>query len=68
MLKHTERGAKMEEMKFIKRLLVLVLVGLLFVAYGHYLRNEVIKSAELVEVTEDGYIISYDGEAHIYIK
>lgn len=58
----------MEEMKFIKRLLVLVLVGLLFVAYGHYLRNEVIKSAELVEVTENSYIISYDGEAHIYSK
>lgn len=58
----------MDEMKFLKRLLVLVLVGLLFVAYGHYLRNEVIKSAELVEVTEDSYIISYDGEAHIYSK
>ena len=58
----------MEEMKFIKRLLVLVLVGLLFVAYGHYIRNEVIKSAELVEVKEHSYIISYDGEAHIYSK
>ena len=58
----------MDEMKFLKRLLVLVLVGLLFVAYGYYLRNEVIKSAELVEVTEDSYIISYDGEAHIYSK
>ena len=58
----------MNEMKFLKRLLVVVLVGLLFVAFGQYLRNEVIKSGELVEVTEDSYIISYDGEAHIYSK
>lgn len=58
----------MDEMKFIKKLLVLVLVGLLFVAYGHYMKNEVIKSAELVEVTEDSYIISYDGQEHIYSK
>ena len=58
----------MDEMKFIKKLLVLVLVGLLFVAYGHYLKKEVIESAELVEITEHSYIISYDGEAHIYNK
>lgn len=58
----------MDEMKLIKRLLVLVLVGLLFVAYGHYVEKEVIKSAELVEVSEDSYIISFDGQEHIYNK
>ena len=58
------------EMKFIKRLMVMVVIGLLFVAYGHWLtktvREETIKSATLVESSEDGYTISFDGEEHIY--
>ena len=58
------------EMKFIKRLMVMVAIGLLFVAYGHWLtktvREETIKSATLVESSEDGYTISFDGEEHIY--
>ena len=58
------------EMKFIKRLMVMVAVGLLFVAYGHWLtktvREDTIKSATLVEINEDGYIINFDGEEHIY--
>ncbi len=56
----------MSEKKFLKSVLVLVLVGLLFVAYGRYVENSVIKSAELVEVTKDGYTISYNGEMHEY--
>lgn len=58
------------EMKFIKRLMVMVAIGLLFVAYGHWLtrtvREDTIKSAVLVESSEDGYTISFDGEEHIY--
>lgn len=58
------------EMKFIKRLMVMVVIGLLFVAYGHWLtktvRESTIKSATLVESNEDYYIISFDGEAHSY--
>ena len=57
------------EMKFIKRLMVMVAIGLLFVAYGHWLtktvREDTIKSATLVESSEDGYTISFDGEEHI---
>lgn len=58
----------MGERKYLKKLLVLVLVGLLFVAYGRYVENSVIKSAELVEVWDGGYIISFDGQEHIYNK
>ena len=58
------------EMKCIKRLMVMVVIGLLFVAYGHWLtktvREETIQSAELIEATDDGYIISFDGEEHVY--
>ena len=58
------------EMKFIKRLMVMVVIGLLFVAYGHWLtktvREDTIKSAALVEYNENTYTISFDGEEHIY--
>ena len=58
------------EMKFIKGLMIMVAIGLLFVAYGHWLtktvREDTIKSATLVESSEDGYTISFDGEEHIY--
>lgn len=58
------------EKKFIIRILILVVVGLMFVAYGKYMtkvvREDTIKSAELVEVTDDGYLISFDGEVHSY--
>lgn len=56
----------MGERKYLKKLLVLVLVGLLFVGYGRYVEKSVIESAELVEVTKDGYTISYNGEMHEY--
>lgn len=56
----------MNEMKFIKKLVVLVLVGLLFVAYGKWLEHKIITSAELVEVSETGYIINFDGNEHEY--
>ena len=58
------------EMKFIKRLMVMVAIGLLFVVYGHWLtktvREDTIKSATLIESNEYWYTISFDGEEHIY--
>lgn len=58
------------EMKFIKRLMMMAAIGLLFVVYGHWLtktvREDTIKSATLVESSEDCYTISFDGEEHIY--
>lgn len=56
----------MSEKKFIKFLLVVVVVGLLFVAYGKCVQMETIKSAELLEVNENGYTISFDGQEHNY--
>lgn len=58
----------MDEKKYLKKLLALALVGLLFVAYGRYVEKSVIESAELVEVWDGGYIISFDGQEHIYNK
>lgn len=58
------------EKKFIIRMVIFVAIGLMFVAYGKYLtktvREDTIKSATLVESNNDGYIISFDGEEHIY--
>ena len=55
------------EYKFITRIIIFVAVGLMFVGYGKYVtkvvREETIQS---VEFTDDGYIISFDGEEHIY--
>ena len=52
----------MSEKKFIKFIIALVAIGLLFVAYGKY-----IKSAELIEVTDEGYLIDFGGEVHEYV-
>ena len=58
------------EKKFIIRMLIIVAIGLMFAAYGKYMtkvvREETIQSAELIEATDDGYIISFDGEEHAY--
>lgn len=58
------------EYKFIIRIIIFVAVGLMFVAYGKYVdkvvREETIQSAKFVESNENYYIISFDGEEHIY--
>ena len=58
------------EEKFLIRIIIFVAIAIMFVGYGKYVdkvvREETIKSAELIEVTDDGYIISFDGEAHSY--
>ena len=46
----------MNEKKFITRIVILIAIGLMFVAYGNYLtgtvRNETIRSAELIKVAD----------------
>ena len=55
-----------KEERFIALVFVTVLIGLMFVAYGNFLKKQVIQSAELVGLTETGYIISFEGEEHYY--
>lgn len=54
--------------KITMRLLAVLAVGALFIAYGRYVRHSTIVSAELVEDNGEAYIISFDGENHIYEK
>ena len=55
-----------KEERFIALVFVTVLIGLMFVAYGNFLKKQVIQSAELTAVTENGYTISFEGEEHYY--
>ena len=55
-----------KEEKFIALTLVTVIIGLMFVAYGNYIKKQTIQSAELTGVTETGYTISFQGEEHYY--
>ena len=55
-----------KEERFIALVFVTVLIGLMFVAYGNYIKKQVIQSAELVGLTETGYTISFNGEEHYY--
>ena len=56
----------MSEKKFIKFLLLVVVVGLLFVAYGRYVEKRTIENANLIEVNDNGYFIEFDGQIHEY--
>ena len=55
-----------KEERFIALTLVTVIIGLMFVAYGNYIKKQTIRAAELVRVTENGYSISFEGEEHYY--
>lgn len=55
-----------KEERFIALVFVTVLIGLMFVAYGNFLKKQVIQSAELVGLTETGYTINFEGEEHYY--
>ena len=55
-----------KEERFIRNIIIVVLIGLMFVAYGNYIKKQVIQSAELVGLTETGYYISFEGEEHYY--
>lgn len=54
------------EEKFIIRILVFVIIGLLFVGYGRYVQESTIESAVLTEINDSEYRISFDGEEHVY--
>ena len=55
-----------KEEKFIALVLVTVIIGLMVIGYGKFVRNQTIQSAELIGVTETGYTISFNGEEHYY--
>lgn len=52
--------------KIIVRVLIIIAVCALCLAYGEYVRHKTIVSAELVEDNGDTYIISFGEELHIY--
>lgn len=52
--------------KIVIRTLAIILVGVLFLIYGECVRHNTIVSAKLVEDNGAEYIISFDGESHIY--
>lgn len=55
-----------KEEKFMFRILIIVLIGLVIRFYGLHVREQTIQSAELTGVTETGYTISFNGEEHYY--
>ena len=55
-----------KEERFIALTLVTVVIGMMFVAYGNYIKKQTIQSAELRGVTDSGYTISFEGEEHYY--
>ena len=53
----------------MKKIVIIALaVCALFLIYGEYVRHSTIMSAELIEDTGAEYIISFDGESHIYAR
>lgn len=54
--------------KIIAGALALVAMCVLFVSYGKYIEKKTIESAVLIEDTGTEYVISFDGEEHIYTK
>ena len=55
-----------KEERFMAKVLIIVIIGLLIRAYGLYVRNQTIRAAELTAVTENGYTLSFEGEEHYY--
>ena len=55
-----------KEEKFMAKVLIIVIIGLLIRAYGLHVREQTIRAAELMYVTETGYAISFNGEEHYY--
>ena len=55
-----------KEEKFIIRIIITVIISLMVIGYGKFVRNQTIRSAELTAVTENGYTLSFEGEEHYY--
>ncbi len=54
--------------KIIVGALALITVCALFVGYGRYVKQQTIESAALVDDNGSEYVISFDGEDHIYSR
>ena len=55
-----------KEERFMVKVLIIVLIGLMIRGYGLHVRNQTILAAELTGVTDSGYSISFNGEEHYY--
>ena len=55
-----------KEERFIRNIIIVVIIGLMVIGYGKFVRNQTIRAAELTAVTENGYTISFEGEEHYY--
>lgn len=55
-----------KEERFIIRIIIIVIIGLMVIGYGKFVRNQTIQSAMLTGVTDSGYTISFEGEEHYY--
>ena len=55
-----------KEERFIIRIIITVIIGLMVIGYGKFIRNQTIQSAELTGVTDSGYTITFEGEEHYY--
>lgn len=58
-----------KEEKFIAKMVIIVVIGLLVRQYGLYIQNKTIESAKLYSVnqnTHTEYTIEFDGEYHNY--
>ena len=55
-----------KEERFIIRIIIIVIIGLMVIGYGKFVRNQTIQSAELTGVTDSGYTISFAREEHYY--
>lgn len=55
-----------KEEKFIIRITITVIIGLMVIGYGKFVRNQTIRAAELTAVTENGYTLAFEGEEHYY--
>lgn len=55
-----------KEEKFMAKVLIIVIIGLMIRAYGLHVREQTIRAATLTGVTDSGYTLSFEGEEHYY--
>ena len=58
-----------KEEKFLAKMVLVVVIGLLIRGYGLHVQQKTIESAQLISVNENthsSYIISFDGDEHLY--
>lgn len=58
-----------KEEKFLAKMVIVVLIGLLIRGYGLHVQQKTIESASLVSVNENthqSYVLSFDGDEHLY--